>query len=48
MTQQAHVPPPMDGRDPSNLRADPITGDRYFSHGFAHSTIHAVTAACAW
>jgi hypothetical protein len=25
----------MDDRDPSNLRGDPITGDRYFSPEFA-------------
>lgn len=35
MTEQQNVPPPIDGRDPSNLRGDPITGDRYFSKEFA-------------
>lgn len=29
------VPPPMDGRDPSNLRGDRISGERYFSPEFA-------------
>lgn len=35
MNQQTAVPPPMDGRDPANLRGDPITGDRYYSKAFA-------------
>ena len=35
MTKALSVPPPMDGRDPSNLRGDAITGDRYFSKEFA-------------
>lgn len=35
MTIEIPVPPPMDGRDPANLRGDPITGDRYFSPEFA-------------
>ncbi|MEM9313646.1 MAG: aromatic ring-hydroxylating dioxygenase subunit alpha [Pseudomonadota bacterium] len=29
------IPKPMDGRDPSHLRGDPITGDRYHSREFA-------------
>ena len=35
MTNQDTVPPPIDGRDPSNLRGDPIPGDRYYSPEFA-------------
>lgn len=35
MNTQFQVPPPLDGRDPGNLRGDPITGDRYFSSEFA-------------
>ena len=35
MNKQATTPPPMNGRDPSNLRGDPITGDRYYSKEFA-------------
>ncbi|GGC17176.1 hypothetical protein GCM10011371_00790 [Novosphingobium marinum] len=35
MNKQMTVPPPMDGRDPSNLRGDKLTGDRYFSKEFA-------------
>ena len=35
MNQQTAVPQPMDGRDPSNLRGDAITGDRYYSREFA-------------
>ena len=31
MTEAIRHPLPMDGRDPSNLRGDPITGDRYWS-----------------
>lgn len=31
------IPHPLtlDGRDPANLRGEPITGDRYWSHEFA-------------
>lgn len=35
MSLRGPVPAPMDGRDPSHLRGDPITGDRYFSPEFA-------------
>jgi len=35
MNQHVSAPAPLDGRDPSNLRGDPITGDRYFSREFA-------------
>lgn len=35
MTEAIRHPLTMDGRDPSNLRGDPITGDRYFSPEFA-------------
>ena len=35
MTNQEQVPPPIDGRDPANLRGDPIDGDRYYSREFA-------------
>lgn len=35
MNEALTVPPPLDGRDPANLRGDPITGDRYFSRDFA-------------
>ena len=35
MNQQTNVPPAMDGRDPSNLRGDPIDGERYYSREFA-------------
>jgi phenylpropionate dioxygenase-like ring-hydroxylating dioxygenase large terminal subunit len=35
MNQHMSIPMPLDGRDPSNLRGDPITGDRYFSPAFA-------------
>lgn len=34
MNQQATGAAPLDGRDPSNLRGDPITGDRYYSREF--------------
>lgn len=34
MNQHA-APPPMDGRDPANLRGDRIGGDRYFAKDFA-------------
>jgi phenylpropionate dioxygenase-like ring-hydroxylating dioxygenase large terminal subunit len=35
MNQHVSAPPPLDGRDPANLRGDPITGDRYYSREFA-------------
>jgi phenylpropionate dioxygenase-like ring-hydroxylating dioxygenase large terminal subunit len=35
MTEAIRHPLPMNGRDPSNLRGDPITGDRYWSKDFA-------------
>jgi phenylpropionate dioxygenase-like ring-hydroxylating dioxygenase large terminal subunit len=35
MTEAVCHPLTMDGRDPSNLRGDPITGDRYWSKEFA-------------
>lgn len=35
MNQPLSIPLPMDGRDPSNLRGDPITGDQYYSAEFA-------------
>ena len=35
MTNQEQVPPPINGRDPANLRGDQIDGDRYFSREFA-------------
>lgn len=35
MPLDANFPPPMSGRDPSNLRGDPISGDRYYSQEFA-------------
>lgn len=34
MTQLPRHPLTMDGRDPANLRGDPITGDRYTSRDF--------------
>ena len=34
MNKPADFEAPLDGRDPSNLRGDPITGDRYFSREF--------------
>ena len=35
MTQPVRHPLTLDGRDTSNLRGDPITGDRYWSKEFA-------------
>ncbi|MFM2370309.1 MAG: hypothetical protein RIS85_31, partial [Pseudomonadota bacterium] len=35
MSLRGHIPTPMDGRDPSHLRGDKITGDRYYSKDFA-------------
>ena len=35
MTDAPRHPLTLDGRDVSNLRGDPITGDRYFSKEFA-------------
>lgn len=35
MTQTIRHPLTLDGRDPGNLRGDPITGDRYYSKEFA-------------
>ncbi len=35
MTEAPLHPLTMDGRDPSGLRGDPITGDRYYSQDFA-------------
>lgn len=35
MTQPERHPLTIDGRDPANLRGDPITGDRYTSKAFA-------------
>lgn len=34
MTQPPRHPLTLDGRDPANLRGDPITGDRYTSRDF--------------
>ncbi|WP_394998363.1 SRPBCC family protein [Sphingomonas sp.] len=35
MTEASRHPLTLDGRDPANLRGDPITGDRYWSREFA-------------
>ncbi|MDT0575990.1 aromatic ring-hydroxylating dioxygenase subunit alpha [Croceicoccus sp. F390] len=35
MNDQTRVPPPMNGRDPANLRGDPIDGERYYAKDFA-------------
>ena len=35
MTEAPRHPLTLDGRDASNLRGDPITGDRYWSREFA-------------
>jgi phenylpropionate dioxygenase-like ring-hydroxylating dioxygenase large terminal subunit len=35
MTEAVRHPLTMDGRDPANLRGDPITGDRYWCRDFA-------------
>jgi phenylpropionate dioxygenase-like ring-hydroxylating dioxygenase large terminal subunit len=35
MNQHVSAPSPLDGRDPANLRGDPITGDRYYAREFA-------------
>jgi phenylpropionate dioxygenase-like ring-hydroxylating dioxygenase large terminal subunit len=35
MTEAVRHPQTMDGRDPANLRGDPINGDRYYSKDFA-------------
>ncbi|MFM5886201.1 MAG: aromatic ring-hydroxylating oxygenase subunit alpha [Novosphingobium sp.] len=37
MNQHVAAPPPLDGRDPANLRGDPIDGARYFSREFAQA-----------
>lgn len=37
MNQPARHPLTLDGRDPANLRGDPITGDRYWSKEFARA-----------
>lgn len=37
MSLRGPIPAPMDGRDPSHLRGDAITGDRYFSPEFAQA-----------